>query len=251
MQSHSEIQHLWIPPGTQPSLSANEVHVWSASLSINPLTLDAMRNVLSTDELLRCERSPLISEQNRFIAGRGSLRHILADYLDTDPGAVQFAYGHAGKPFLTNASHDINFNISHSGDLALIAVSVGREIGVDVELMSELPEMTEIAHRFFADRARAEFLSTPPVDRVQVFYKCWTEKESISKCTGQGITEEYPLPVDDITITRLSPALGYAASLAVSGSPLNVRTWRWSHSALSVDSELPCSAATGVFLYCR
>ncbi|MGZ4964752.1 MAG: 4'-phosphopantetheinyl transferase family protein [Limisphaerales bacterium] len=225
--------------------------MWSASLSIDPGTLDAMRNVLSTDELLRCEHSPLVSEQNRFIAGRGSLRHILAEYLDTDPCAVQFAYGHAGKPFLTDAPHDIKFNISHSGDLALIAVSAGREIGVDVELMSELPEMTEIADRFFSDEARAEFLSAPAGDRVEVFYKCWTEKESISKCTGQGITEEYPVPADDITLTRLSPAHGYAASLAVGGPPLNVRTWRWSHKALSVDSELPCSAVTGVFLYCR
>ncbi|MDB6056409.1 MAG: 4-phosphopantetheinyl transferase [Verrucomicrobiales bacterium] len=250
MQPLSNIEHLWRPATTAPPLRPDEVHVWSVSLCIEAETLDAMRNVLSADELSRCERSPLVHEQNRFIAGRGSLRHILASYVDTAPAAVQFGYGHAGKPYLLHPAHDLRFNISHSSDLALIAVSVQSDIGVDVELMNEMPEMSEIAVRFFSDAARKQFLSAPAEDRLETFYKCWTEKESISKCTGQGIVEEHPVAADDIAVIPLTPAVGYAASLAIKGPVRNVRTWRWS-PALSVDAELPCAAATGGFLYCR
>jgi 4'-phosphopantetheinyl transferase len=248
---HKHIQHLWTPCGARPTLRANEVHVWSASLSIDPDALEAMRDVLSTDELARCERSPLVHEQNRFIAGRGSLRHILASYLDTAAEAIEFAYGRAGKPYLPRASRDVRFNISHSGDLALIAVSLGCDIGVDVELINEMPEMGEIAVRFFSDRSRTEFLCAPADDRLEVFYKCWTEKEAISKCTGQGIVEEKPLPADNISVIPLTPAAGYAASLAMNGPIRNVRTWRWVHTPQSVETEQPFSPATGVFLYCH
>jgi len=248
---HSQVHFLWPPSRTQPILRNDEVHVWSVSLSVADPILQELRGALSNDELLRCQRSPLLQEQNRFIAGRGSLRHILALYLDTEPQVIQFGYGHAGKPFLTNPSHDIRFNISHSGDLALIAVTLGREIGVDVELMSVMPEMTEIANRFFSDQAKTEFLATPTGERVEVFYKCWTEKESISKCTGDGITEEKPLPADDITVFPLSPATGYAASLAIRGPASELHTWHWPHQLPPVDSEHPYPVAAGAFLYCR
>jgi 4'-phosphopantetheinyl transferase len=248
---HSQVHYLWTPALTQPILRDDEVHVWSVALSLNEPTLQELRSVLSSDELLRSQRSPLVQEQNRFIAGRGSLRHILAWYLDTDPQVIQFGYGHAGKPFLPNPSCDIRFNISHSGDLALIAITLGREIGIDVEFMSEMPEMTEIASRFFSDQAKTEFLTAATGERVEVFYKCWTEKESISKCTGEGITEEKPLPANDITVFPLLPATGYAASLAIRGPATNVRTWHWSHQFQPVDSEHPYPVAAGAFLYCR
>lgn len=251
MQPLSNIEHSWRLATTSPPLRADHVHVWSVSLCVDPETLEAMRNVLSTDELSRCERSPLVHEQNRFIAGRGSLRHILASYLNTAPGAVQFGYGHAGKPYLLHPAHDLRFNISHSGDLALIAVSLHCDIGVDVELMNELPEMTEIAVRFFSDAAKKQFLSSSAENRLETFYKSWTEKESVSKCTGQGIVEEHPVPADDISVMQLTPAVGYAASLAVRGPVQNVHTWRWSHTVSCVEAELADAAATGSFLYCR
>lgn len=210
--------------------------------------LQGLRHLLSPDELGRCQRSPLIHEQNRFIAGRGALREILASYLEIAPAAVQFAYGHAGKPYLINGTRDIRFNISHSADLALIAVSLKHEIGIDLEFMAEMPEMADIAARFFSESAKAEFFCAEPDDRMNTFYKCWTEKEAISKCTGVGITEENPKPSDGITLMPLSPASGYAASLAVLGNGLNVQTWRWNRSLISVDTEQIAAAATGVFL---
>lgn len=210
--------------------------------------MDGLRNILSTDELIRSERSPLVHEQNRFVAGRGSLRQILASYLDIHPAEVQFAYGHAGKPYLVNATRDLRFNVSHSGDLALIAVSLQSDIGVDVEFMCDIPEMTDIVSRFFPDSAKDAFFSATPAKRMSIFYKCWTEKEAVSKCTGVGITEEESQPHHGIALMPLAPARGYAASLAMIGYDLNVRTWHWNRTLAGAVTAHATAAATGVFL---
>jgi 4'-phosphopantetheinyl transferase len=243
-----DVQHLWSLPGGTPELCAREVHVWSASLDLDAFELEQMRAVLSRDELLRSERSPLIAERNRFAAGRGLLRQVLSQYIATDPADIQFAYGQAGKPYLIENPHDIRFNISHSGDVALIALAQGREVGVDIETICDMSEMEDIAARFFSDDARTEYASAECSNRRQVFFKCWTEKEAVSKCTGQGIADEQPLIVDDITIIPLAPALGYAASLAISGPALKLRTWRWPQPTATMESHREVTTLTGAFL---
>lgn len=243
-----DVQHLWTPSDATPDLSVGEVHVWSASLIVSDLQLARFRAVLSHDEIARSECSPLLDVRNRFIVGRGLLRQVLAAYVQIEPSAIQFAYGHAGKPHLVDNAHDIQFNISHSGDLAVIAISRTHEIGVDIERICDMPEMPEIVSRFFSDDAKAEFQSAPIEDRVSVFFKCWTEREAISKCTGDGIAEDKPVPTKGITVIPLSPAIGYVGSLAVRGPSLKVQTWHWEHSRLSVDTERFTAAASGVFL---
>jgi 4'-phosphopantetheinyl transferase len=242
------VQHLWTPRCATPELCDGEVHVWSASLAVSELELERMRAVLSRDEILRSERSPLVQEQNRFAMGRGFLRHALAPYLEIPANEIQFTYGHAGKPYLVNNPRDIHFNISHSGDIALVAVTAEREIGVDVERICPMPEMDDIVARFFSDDAKLEFQSAPMAERVQVFFKCWTEREAICKCTGDGIADEKPPAVQGIGVVPLFPAAGYVASLAVNGTAVKVRTWRWPQSTkAAITDQLP-AVATGVFL---
>jgi 4'-phosphopantetheinyl transferase len=243
-----DVQHLWTPRGTIPELCDGEAHVWSASLAVSRFELEQMRAVLSSDELLRSERSPLIEERNRFTVGRGLLRQVLAPYLNVEADELQFTYGHAGKPYLVNNPHNIHFNISHSGDIALVAVTRAREIGVDVEKISDMPEMDDIVSRFFSDGAKAEFQSAPVADRLEVFFKCWTEREAISKCTGDGIADEKPLSVQGITVIPLSPAMGYVGALAINGPAVKVRTWRWAQSGNAVGTEPFAVAVTGAFL---
>jgi 4'-phosphopantetheinyl transferase len=242
-----EVHHFWVP-GTPTALGDGEVHIWAASMNLSPRELAQMRDILSTDELARCERSPLPAERNRFVAGRGLLRHILAPYLRINPADIQFAYGFAGKPYLADDSADIEFNISHSGDLALIAVAEEHEVGVDVERICEIQEIEEIAMRFFSEPAKAQFQAAAAEDRLQVFYRCWTEKEALSKCTGQGIAEEEPILAENICVIPLHPAFGYTAALATSGPSLKLHTWRWQQASASVATEHNLAAATGVFL---
>jgi 4'-phosphopantetheinyl transferase len=245
---HDDVQHLWTPGGATAELRDGEVHVWSASLDVADAELDRMRDVLSSDELQRSKRSPLIKERNRFTVGRGLLRHIVATYLEIKPREIQFKYGHAGKPYLVDNRRNIHFNISHSGDIALIAVARSREIGVDVEKICDMPEMDEIVSRFFSDEAKGDFQSAPISDRTRVFFKCWTDREAISKCTGDGIAEEKPLSTQGISVVPLFPALGYVGALAINGSSIKSRTSRWPQSGNAVDTEPATAAPTGVFL---
>lgn len=222
-----DVQHVWTPCFGTPELHDGEVHVWSASLKVSKFQLEQLRAVLSQDEILRSERSPLIEERNRFTVGRGVLRHVLAPYVNADPQQIRFTYGHAGKPYLIDNPFSIHFNMSHSADLALVAVTRGREIGVDIEKVCDMPEMEDIVLRFFSDDAKTEFQSAPIAERVQVFYRCWTEREAISKCTGDGIAEDKPMPIAGISVIPLFPAMGYAGSLAISGAALKLRTWQF------------------------
>lgn len=242
------IQHLWTPRVAVPDLCDGEAHLWSASLTARDFELEQMRAVLSHDERLRSERSPLIEERNRFAVGRGLLRHVLASYLQVDAPQIQFAYGHAGKPYLVDNPRNIHFNISHSGDIALIAITRAREIGVDVEKICDMPEMEDIVSRFFSDAAKAQFQSVPVADRVGTFFKCWTEREAVSKCTGDGIAEDTPSSVEGISVAPLFPAIGYVGAFAITGSAVKLRTWRWAQSANPVGTERFTPAATGVFL---
>jgi 4'-phosphopantetheinyl transferase len=243
-----DVQHLWTPQCATPPLSDGEVHVWSASLTLADFELEAMRAVLSRDEILRSERSPLMQERNRFTAGRGLLRHVLAQYLDIQAQEIQFTYGHAGKPYLVANPLNIHFNISHSGDVALVAVTAAREIGVDVERICTMPEMDDIVVRFFSDDAKREFQSAPLAERVQVFFKCWTEHEAMTKCTGDGIADEKPLAPHGMTVLPLFPAVGYVGALAVSGAAARVRTWRWQQCDPVGTTAHSATVATSVFL---
>jgi 4'-phosphopantetheinyl transferase len=241
------IEELWPVPRTLPALAANEVHVWSASLDGSDSELATLRQVLSIDEIARCDRAPLVEVRNHFIAARGLLRHVLASYLGVAPGGLQFVYGKAGKPYLANNPDGLHFNISHSGDLALIAVTSGCEVGIDLERISDLPEADDIAARFFCDEAKAEFRSASAPDRLPVFFRCWTRKEAIAKCTGAGIAEEQPASADGIYVMDIAPAHEYAAALAVASSGGRFRFMSWPQHT-EAPAELCAVHSSGVFL---
>jgi 4'-phosphopantetheinyl transferase len=237
----------WAAISTAPALNFGDVHVWRACLEVNDSQLETFREVLSSDEIVRSERSPLLQERNRFVAGRGLLRHILSAYLDVDPAEISFAYGYAGKPYLADAASKIRFNMSHSGDIALIAITQHFEVGVDVERICELPEMDEIVTRFFSAEAKTAFQSANLDDRTDVFFKFWTQKEAALKCTGQGIADEEPVANDSLSIISLAPAPGYAGALATTGAMKHVRTFSWSGTC-AIDTSACVTSATGVFL---
>src|SRR5207245_1715236 len=118
-----------------PDLRSGEVHVWRVPLSENdPEQLGAL---LSRDEWIRAERFHFERDRARFICGRGLLRTILGRYLNTDPRDLTFVEGPYGKPELTGIPSSLRFNLSHSDDLMLLAVTHARAVGVDLEMIRE------------------------------------------------------------------------------------------------------------------
>jgi 4'-phosphopantetheinyl transferase len=238
---------LWSPPPAHWPLTDDEVHVWCSSLNQSPASLEQLSHTLSADEQQRAARFYFAKDRDRFIAGRGVLRAILASYLiNLKPSELIFHYSDRGKPSLE--SSPIRFNLAHSDSLALYAISRGRELGVDLERMRPIPELEAIARRFFSAAETDCLLSLPATQRQEGFFNCWTRKEAYLKATGDGITVALdkfevslrpgepaallrdklnPHEISRWSLGDLKPAPGYAASLVVKGQGAQIRCWQW------------------------
>ena len=240
--------HSWEHPPEAPVLEKNDVHVWKASLDLNSSELDCLRQTLATDEQKRAERFRFKKHRDRFIVGRGVLRTILGMYLDRHPDQFRFRYTQYGKPELSVEADDLSFNLSHSRDLALYAVTQKREIGVDVEFIREDINLLGIAKRFFSEREYAQLQALPRSCQLQTFFDCWTRKEAFIKAKGEGLllaldqfdvsiapgkpaallrTKWDPGEASLWSLRSLKPAPGYAAALAVAEKNWNLRNWNY------------------------
>jgi 4'-phosphopantetheinyl transferase len=232
---------MWLEPPSSLSLLTEEVHVWRAHLEQPPEVLQRFLRTLDTDEQTRASRFHFEKHRRQFIAGRGILRSLLGRYLQVKPEEVRFAYGAYGKPTLDAAHHAgaLQFNASHSHELAVYAFAQDHDVGIDVEYMKEDFATQEIAERFFS-KYEVQVLSTlPREEQAAGFFRCWTRKEAYIKAIGTGLS--HPLDQFDVTLAPDEPAAllrdhrdpevatryemfnldlpaGYAGALAVAGS---------------------------------
>jgi 4'-phosphopantetheinyl transferase len=232
------------------TLGPDEIHVWSTSLIRTPEVVHELEQILAEDELARAKRFHFVRDQNGFAVGRGVLRGILASYLRCQAREIKFSYSQLGKPSLSDSSAGLQFNLAHSGGLAVYAITRNREIGVDVEAIRPITEIAAIARRFFAPGETTRLLSLPQEQRVQAFFNCWTRKEAYLKATGLGIGGGldqfevslepgapakllshllHPDEADLWTIFDLRPAPETVAALAVKGQGIKLHSWRWAN----------------------
>lgn len=207
-------------PPTGPGGPA--VHVWSVDLEQRPEDVAGLGRSLSRDETARARafRSP--AHQRRFVVARGALRSLLSERLDTPPSAIRFTYGDHGRPELPDLQNpaDIRFNVSHSHELALIAVTAGARVGVDVEHVRPLRDLDALISRFFSAEEARSLAPLAPQDRLAAFYACWTRKEAYLKATGSGLT----VPLDRFTV---SVAPGEAPRMVhIDGDAAAAKAWR-------------------------
>lgn len=197
----------WTPPpaGRLP-LSADEVHVWRASLRPPPHVLARLEAHLSDDERARAARFRFPEHRTAFVAGRGAQREILARYTGLPPAAHVYRETEFGKQSLDGATAglDLRYNVSNSGEVALYAVSLGRELGVDLEKLKPMPDGIDIAQRFFSAPENAVFAALDPGVRDLAFFCCWTRKEAYIKAVGEGLS--MPLDRFDVAFAPGEPA---------------------------------------------
>jgi 4'-phosphopantetheinyl transferase len=199
----------WAPPPAGPvALTADEVHVWRASLRPPPHALAALEAHLSDDERARAARFRFPEHRTAFVAGRGVQRQILSRYAGLPPHALVYAETKYGKQSLAGAAAaaGIRYNVSNSGDLALFAVTLGREIGVDLERIRPMPDGLDIAQRFFSAPENEIFagLAADEAVRDLAFFNCWTRKEAYIKAVGEGLS--MPLDRFDVSFAPGEPA---------------------------------------------
>jgi 4'-phosphopantetheinyl transferase len=216
------------------------VHVWCLPLSRAPEEIAALFSLLSPDERARAERYSFEKHRNQYVAGRGLLRTLLGGYLGEEPSRIAFAYGPQGKPALAAGGQrtSLDFNLSHSGDIAVYAFSRGRRLGIDLERVRPMADGDRFADRFFAPAESSLVRSLSGESKLAAFFTIWTCREAILKASGDGLAKsmsqtEVLLPeggpvqlvrvggdTEQAALWRLetfSPAAGYQAALAVEG----------------------------------
>jgi 4'-phosphopantetheinyl transferase len=238
-------QKSWAPNSEQFEFEDHEIHVWRAYLDCEELGLDRFDETLAPEEKARANRFVFRQDRNRYVAARGALRELLGRYLNRPPAAIEFDYTTKGKPSLRAALNErsIQFNVSHSRGLALLAFALGRNLGIDVEFIRPEFPADEIAQRYFSPKEVLELRTLPPSLRAEGFYLCWTRKEAYIKATGEGL--HVPLESFNVSLTpgrperlestdsgrwsmrSLYPDPLYAGALVAEGQHCRLRQWDW------------------------
>jgi 4'-phosphopantetheinyl transferase len=198
------------------------------------------RALLSASERDRADRFAFVRDSTRYIVGRAGLRRLLSARLGVPADAIAFETTAYGKPMLAacHAPADLQFNVSHSGDIVVYALAQGRAVGIDVEAIETRVDRDSIARDYFSVAEHAAYAALDPAIRPIAFMNCWTRKEAFIKAVGKGLS--YPLrsfdvsltPGEDARLLRLSegpgtagdwtlasfePCPGYVGAVAVEG----------------------------------
>jgi 4'-phosphopantetheinyl transferase len=218
--------------------SDQRIQVWEADLRLPASVLDDLRATLSGEEATRAERFYFERDRTHFAAAHGIVRNILGACLGTAPDGLEFSANEYGKPALASKFRDaLSFNLSHSGDLVVIAIAQTREVGIDVELYAPDRADRGVAEHYFSPTEVARLCALPEGLRARAFFNCWTRKEAYIKARGMGLS----IPLDSFDV---SIAPGEPAALLRTLEPADVEMWQLQNLELA-DGYIGAVAASG------
>jgi len=233
-------------------IPADATHVWLLDCRQPAVVLDKLFALLDGEERGRAKRYRFDADRNRYIVSRAALREVLAAYLHCAPGEIEFDLAEHGKPRLGERhATPLRFNLSTSGDWAMLAVTLGREVGVDVERINSARADREIVSYYFAPGELQALEAMAEGEWLQGFFNCWTRKEAFIKATGEGLSR--PLDSFEVSLAtgqsvslisfegcteaakrwrmaELAAVPGYASALVVAGSIGQIHRFRWTPS---------------------
>jgi 4'-phosphopantetheinyl transferase len=166
-------------------VSTDHLRVWVSDLD-RQRDDSADLELLSKDERVRAARFHFDVHRRRFVACRALLRRLVAAELGAAPRDVSFQYGPFGKPALAGES-DLKFNVSHSDRYALLGLTRGRDVGIDIERVRTTVNLDHLAERVFSPAEQEEFFLVPTASRAEAFFSGWTRKEAYIKARGDGL----------------------------------------------------------------
>ena len=189
-------------------LLPHHVDIWLTSTEPEEEQVRAYAKYLSQAELARAQKFRPKTAYREYIITRGLLRQALSETAGLDLGGVDFMYGEHGKPCLDArvSEETVAFNVSHSHGLALVALTLGGRLGVDLEKIRPEVEWRELAGRYFSEAEFRDLENRPQGDGLKAFYACWTRKEAFVKALGAGVS--YGLKQFDVSV---GPEEDYAA----------------------------------------
>ncbi|WP_240905839.1 4'-phosphopantetheinyl transferase family protein [Thiorhodococcus mannitoliphagus] len=200
-----------------------DLHLWRIRADGRGADLNRCLPILGPRQRERAERMRHAQYRERYIRAQAGLRRILAGYLDEAPGRLEFRYGPAGKPYLEAGDLSLSFNLSTTGDLALVGVRLGlapeRELGVDCEWIRPRIDIFAIAERMFDPESVAALKRTPESEQLERFYLAWTALEADAKCDGRGLFRQRAANALHPLVRNCIPEAGYVAAIASPSLP--------------------------------
>lgn len=204
------------------------IHLWRLPLTAMPeWRLAELRGWLSGDERARLDRLLFADVGRRFLIARAGMRGIIARYLGVAPESLIFTYGPQGKPGLGTPPSALEFNLSHSGDLAMLAVTIDQPVGVDLEQIRPKENLLAIARRMLPAEQYRELQALQGDCLVQAFFRFWTAIEAQAKAAGKSVFQsprEQAFAAWDLR--HLVPAPGYLAAVAARRLPTDAGSWQ-------------------------
>lgn len=212
----------WDEPLFIPPVSEKEVHVWQADLDRHSSLAELQTTLLSHDEIARAKRYKFPQDSMRYSVGRSICRLMLSRYLNIQAKDLVFQYNRYDRPYISSSLNydNFNFNISHSENRFLLAVSKERDIGIDIEKVRCNFDCLEIAKGFFSTSEIALLETLPPAERELGFITCWTQKEAYIKAQGMGLSLDFDS--FDVSLDPKRPA----KLLSVQNDPSQVSKWK-------------------------
>jgi 4'-phosphopantetheinyl transferase len=227
------------------SLNFDEVHIWSACLSENEASLPYFTSLLSQDEQERASHFKFSRDQERYTISRGILRSLLAGYLEEPLQKIEILYGLWGKPCLPKEKA-LSFNLSHSGDYVLYALTQRYEVGIDVEYIDKSLELEDMTRSVFSITEFSHWKVLNAEEKIHSFFKHWVSKEAFLKALGKGwledqhaflstrinsLKQDYKndlLEDDKVAYPYCFESIpGYASALFIEGPPLKPLHYIW------------------------
>lgn len=234
-----------------PVLFSSTIHIWQFPVAIPESEFVALTELLSREERDRASRFHFEKDARRFTVARATVRAILGGYTRVSASEISFLYSEHGKPRLKDPAGNVQFSISHSGDLAMVAVALGRQVGADIEVVRENVEIEKLAARFFSTRECQALLALPEAQRLADFFRYWTCKEAFLKAQGVGLSRglgSFDVGLEPrmahLAATRpdheeanrwslheVESSPGYAAAVAVEGAISSMQLFRYGAGA--------------------
>ncbi len=181
------------------SLPASTIDIWPLALTGEDAECGRCLDWLNQQERERAARFLRRQDRERYVLAHGGLRFILSLYLGLDPDRIELSSTATGKPKLADlrpGGVPLTFNLSHAHGKAIVAITQGREVGIDLELIREDVEVLKLAERFFSDREQLHLRSIAPGSRSAEFFHYWVAKEAVLKAEGVGLASLQACEID-------------------------------------------------------
>lgn len=211
---------VWNPASDCPPLGG-DIHVWRCELRQPEERRQALLQALSPDERQRGDKFYFEHHRRQWTTARGFLRAVLGCYLSLPAEQVRFRFHDLGKPALADeqTAENIQFNLTHSADGALLALARDLPLGVDLEQVRPMENMLALAQRYFAAEEARQLENVAATQKGLAFFNCWTRKEAILKACGKGLS----LPLDRFVVSFLPGEP--ARVIDVKGQPGEAERW--------------------------